>query len=177
LLLLAQAETGRLPLAEEPLELDTLLLEVYQQARMLAGEGVRVELGEEDQARVVGDEDRLKQVLLNLVTNALDHTPAGGRITLGLSREGEWATVRVADTGSGIPEEELPYIFERFYRVDRARKRRERGGAGLGLSIAYWITRMHGGNLEVESKLGEGTVFKVRLPLEGRVGGARRDRS
>lgn len=165
LLLLVQAETGKLPMAQELVELDTLMLEVFQQAKVLATGKVTVRIGQEDQARVIGDRDRLKQVMLNLVGNALEHTPESGSVTLSLTRIEDHARFSVTDTGSGIAKEELPHIFERFYRIDPARKRKDRGGAGLGLSIAYWITRTHKGRLEVASELGEGSTFSVWLPL------------
>ena len=174
LLMLAQAESGKLPLAKEDIELDTLLLEVFHQAKVLSQDRVEVRLAAEDQARVVGDRDRLKQVLLNLVANALEHTPAGGGVRLGLACVGEWARLTVSDTGSGIPKEELPHIFERFYRVDRSRHRSARGGAGLGLSIAYWLTRSHQGRLEVDSEVGKGTTFSVWLPRAGNGNGEKR---
>lgn len=168
LLLLAKAETGKLPLALEEIELDTLLLEVYKQGNVLAGEGIKVEIGREDQVRVVGDRDRLRQVFLNLIANAITHTPSGGTVTLALACVEDWARLTVTDTGSGIPNEELPNIFERFYRIDRSRQRSDTGGAGLGLSIAYWITRSHNGRIEVASEEGRGTTFSVWLPrLEG----------
>jgi signal transduction histidine kinase len=165
LLLLVQAESGNLPLAQELVELDTLMLEVFQQAKILAPEGVHVKIGTEDQARVIGDRDRLKQVMLNLAANAIEHTSKGGSITFSLSCDGEHSKFSVSDTGSGIPEDEIPHIFERFYRVDPSRKRRVGGGAGLGLSIAYWITRSHEGRIEVNSEKGVGTTFNVWLPL------------
>jgi two-component system OmpR family sensor kinase len=164
LLFLAQAETGKLPLAQEVVELDTLMLEVFQQAKILARDQVEVCLGQEDQARVLGDRDRLKQVFLNLVANALDHTPSGGRVTLNLTCVQEWARLVVSDTGPGIPKEDIPHIFERFRRLDRSRRLAGNGGAGLGLSIADWITRIHGGRIEVESEVGGGTDFSVWLP-------------
>lgn len=164
LLLLAQAESGRLPLAQEVIELDTLMLEVYQQAKVLASNGVRVEIGHEDQVQVRGDRDRLKQVMLNLIANALEHTPSGGLVTLALTCVEDWARLTVTDTGAGIPKEDLPRVFERFYRVDRSRNRRNEGGAGLGLSIAYWITRGHSGRMEVASEENKGTTFSVWLP-------------
>ncbi len=167
ILVLTQAESGKLPLARSELELDTLVLEVFQQSKVLAQDRVEVRLGQEDQARVMGDRDRLKQVLLNLMSNAIEYTPAGGSVTLGLACVGDWARVTVSDTGPGIPREELPHIFERFYRVDRSRKRTGQGGAGLGLSIAYWITRSHEGRLEVASEVGKGTTFSVWLPQSG----------
>ncbi len=164
LLLLARAESGRLPLAKDAVELDSLLLEVYKEAQLQAEGRVEIKIGEEDQAQVVGDRDRLKQVLLNLVGNAVEHTPQGGKETLGLKAMNGWARLTVTDTGPGIPPEQLPHIFERFYRVDSARKRRGTGGAGLGLSIAYWITRSHGGRIEVTSQHQEGATFSVWLP-------------
>lgn len=170
LLLLAQAESGRLPLAMEPIELDTLMLEVFKQAKVLASNGVRVEIGREEQVQVRGDKDRLKQVFLNLVANALDHTGSGGVVTLSLGCVEGWARLTVTDTGRGMPQEELPHIFERFYRIDPARKRSDFGGAGLGLSIAYWITRSHNGRIEVASEVGKGTTFSVWLPRAGENG-------
>jgi len=165
LLLLAQSDAGTLPLAREPVELDTLLLEVYREAQVLAG-GVSLSIGEIDQARVLGDRDRLKQLMLNLVSNALKFTPEGGRVSLGLSLVNGWARVVVSDTGVGIPPEELPHVFERFYRVDKARTRSE-GGAGLGLAIAQRIAQVHGGRIEAASDgaTGRGSTFSVWLPL------------
>ena len=164
LLLLAQAETGKLPLAQDVVELDTLTLEIFQQAKVLAKEKNNVSLGREDQARVLGDRDRLKQVMLNLTANAIEHTGEGGRVLIEIMCDGPWACFVVSDTGPGIPEENLPNIFERFYRLDPSRARKASGGTGLGLSIAYWITRSHGGNIEVESELGVGSTFTMRLP-------------
>src|SRR3990172_124018 len=173
ILLLSQAESGKLPLARDLVELDTLMLEVFQQAKLLAQGRQEVRLGQEDQARVMGDRDRLKQVLLNLVANAVEHNPPGGVVTMALACLGDWARLTVSDTGQGVPKDELPHIFERFYRVDRSRRRSAGGGAGLGLSIAYWITRMHNGRIEVASEEGRGTTFSVWLPLaDGAAGGS-----
>ncbi|MCH7588185.1 MAG: HAMP domain-containing protein [Chloroflexi bacterium] len=165
LLLLVQAETGKLPLAQDIVELDTLMLEVFQQAKILSNGQVKVSIGQEDQVRVIGDRDRLKQVMLNLVANALEHTDQNGTVTLSLARIEDHARFTVSDTGEGIAKNELAHIFERFYRVDPARRRKDRGGAGLGLSIAYWITRSHRGRLEVASQPGMGSTFSVWLPL------------
>ena len=161
LLLLAQADAG-VTLEKKPVELDTLLLEVYRQAGLLAN-GVRMTLSHEDQAVILGDPDRLKQLLLNLVDNALKYTPPGGEVALSLHRQTGWVQVAVADTGIGIPAEDLPHLFERFYRVEKARSR-EKGGTGLGLSIAQWIAQAHGGRIEVESEVGKGSTFTVWLP-------------
>jgi heavy metal sensor kinase len=164
LLVLAQADSGSLPLEKKVMDLDALLLEICRETQVLAG-GVQLTVGEMDVARVVGDVDRLKQVILNLVTNALKHTPEGGRVTLGLARVTRWARLTVSDTGVGIPPDELPKVFDRFYRVDKARSR-AMGGAGLGLSIAQRIVQMHGGRIEAASEgIDKGTTFSVWLPL------------
>jgi two-component system OmpR family sensor kinase len=166
LLLLAQAESGKLPLDMRLVELDTLLLEVLQQTQVLAQGRLEMRLGDIDQVLVCGDRDRLKQVLLNLIGNAIQYTPAGGEVVAGLGKVGERARITISDTGPGIPAEELPYIFERFYRIEKSRKRSSDGkGYGLGLSIAYWIVRHHGGQIDVDSKEGQGTTFCVWLPL------------
>lgn len=165
LLLLAQAESGQLPLELKSVELDTILLEVIQQMQVLASGKVNLRLEEIDQVLVNGDRDRLKQVILNLVSNAVNYTPAGGEVRLWLSKIDQRACLKVEDTGPGIPPEDLPYIFDRFYRGDPSRKRTENSGFGLGLSIAKWIVDRHGGQIEVESQVGKGTRFTVWLPL------------
>ena len=160
LLLLAQADAG-LRLSLVPVEMDTLLLEVYRQAQVMA-QGVAVRLGAEDQAQVMGDHDRLRQLLLNLVDNALKYTSAGGEVTLSMCRRDGWVQVAVADTGIGIAPDDLPHIFERFYRADRRPTRP--GGSGLGLSIGQWIAQAHAGRLEVASQPGRGSTFTLWLP-------------
>ncbi|NDJ76513.1 MAG: HAMP domain-containing protein [Chloroflexi bacterium] len=163
LLLLARADAGRLSLEKEAVELDTLVLEVYNQAHMLS-KGVEVQLGSIDRAHVMGDADRLKQLLLNLVSNGLKYTPEGGTVILNMQRDHHWVYVQISDTGIGIPEDDLPHIFDRFYRVDKARSRAQ-GGTGLGLSIARWVADAHGGQLTVNSQVGVGSTFTVILPL------------
>lgn len=158
LLLLSQADAG-LSLRMQSVELDTIILDVYRQTRVTASE-VNLQLGHEDQAVIQGDADRLKQLLLNLVTNALKHTPAGGYITLSLYREPEWIRITVTDTGRGIAPTALPHIFERFYRAEDDNQK----GTGLGLSIAQWIAQAHGGQITVTSELGKGSVFTLWLP-------------
>lgn len=166
LLLLAQAESGKLPLAREPVELDTLVLEVLSQMHVLAKDHVTLRLGEIDQVLVCGDKDRLKQVLVNLVSNAIKYTPKGGEVVVGLAKVNQKARLTVSDNGPGIPPEDLPHIFERFYRGEKARTRTRDGkGFGLGLSIAYWIVRNHEGQIEVSSSQEKGTTFCVWLPL------------
>jgi len=166
LLLLAQAESGRLPLEQHIVELDTLLLEAMGQMQVLAGNRLSLKLGEIDQVLVCGDQDRLKQVLVNLIGNAIKYTPQGGEVNVGLGKENDKAKIVVSDNGPGIPEEDLPYIFERFYRGEKSRTRSKDGkGFGLGLSIAYWIVRNHNGTIEVSSQTSKGTTFCVWLPL------------
>jgi heavy metal sensor kinase len=162
LLLLAQSEAG-VQMRQEPVELDTLVLEVFRELRPLA-EHVKLQIGSEDQATVIGDRDRLKQALLNLAYNAVQHTPAGGTVTLNLERVGREAAMAVSDTGEGIAPDAMPHIFERFYRADKARVRKG-GGAGIGLAIVKWIAEAHHGTVDVRSTLGEGSTFTVWLPL------------
>jgi signal transduction histidine kinase len=166
LLLLAQAESGKLPLDIRLIELDTLVLEALNQMRVLARDKLELKLGEIDQVLVCGDQDRLKQVLVNLISNAINYTPSGGVVTIGLGKVSDQANLTIHDTGPGIPSEDLPHIFERFYQGEKSRTRSRNGkGFGLGLSIAYWIVRNHDGMIEVESNEGQGTTFRVQLPL------------
>ena len=161
LLLLAKADAGY-RMEMDKVDLRALVLETHRQKQAPAS-GVTLELGEVQPARVVGSSAWLKQLLLILLDNALKYTPQGGRITLALGREAGQAVLRVSDTGIGIAPEDLPNIFERFYRADKARARDE-GGSGLGLAIARWIVDAHGCEIEVESQPGKGSTFTVRLP-------------
>jgi signal transduction histidine kinase len=166
LLLMAQAETGRLPLMFEPVELDEIVFEVFEQMKVLSGGRHKIQMEHIEPTLVSGDRDRLKQVLLNLGSNAIKFTPEGGGISLNLAVNEGWAQVDILDHGSGIPKEELRHIFERFYRGDKSRTRsRGDAGFGLGLPIAYWIIRNHGGRIDVESEVEAGTVFTVWLPI------------
>jgi signal transduction histidine kinase len=167
LLILAQAESGKLPMDHRRVEMDTVLLEVCNHANVLSAGRVMLEIGEIDQVLVCGDRDRLKQVALNLMANAVKYSSDDGKVLVTLNKDRERMYLRVEDDGPGIPEEDLPHIFERFYRGDRARHRQgqEGSGFGLGLSIAYWIVRTHQGQIEVQSQVGQGTTFTVVLPL------------
>ena len=168
LLLMAQAESGRLELNMRPVELDTLLLEVYQQACILAGDTKQIRIMDIDQVLVVGDQDRLKQVLLNLVSNAIKFTKPDGRIDLSLRIVENEACLEVRDDGEGIHPDDLNHIFERFYRAEKSRTKLidyDQKGFGLGLSIAYWIMLRHEGKIEVNSVYGKGATFTMRLPL------------
>jgi len=168
LLLLAQADSGALQLEMQAVEMDTLLLDVFRQTQRLADRRkgkdlLNVRLGSEDQALVCGDRERLRQLLLNLADNAIKYTPAGGTITLGLKIEDGWVQIYVSDTGIGIPEDQQKFIFDRFYRTDKARSR-ELGGSGLGLSIVAWIVEAHNGHIDVASSPQKGSTFSVWLP-------------
>ncbi len=171
LLLLAQAESGRLPMDLKRVELDTVLLEVFQQMKTLAGERISVKITDIDQILVMADRDRIKQVLLNLGGNAIQYTQPGGQVKVSLQKVATKARITFTDNGTGIPPQDLPHIFERFYRGERSRKRASgsTGGAGsgfgLGLSIAYWIVHALNGDIEVHSQEGQGTTFFVWLPL------------
>ena len=162
LLALARADAG-LSLRRQRVELDRILLDSFSAARHLA-RGQSIDIEGLEPALVEGDPDRLKELLLILLDNALRYTPSGGRVTLDLRRNGKTAEVTVRDTGVGIAPEDLPRVFERFYRTDPARAR-DPGGTGLGLSIARWIVEQHGGNVWLESQPGRGTTATVRLPL------------
>jgi len=126
--------------------------------------GIELQVCTLQSATVSGDTARLIQVLMGLVDNALTYTNAGGIVTLGVEVRDTVACLTVEDTGIGIAEEDVPYIFERFYRADPARSRAA-GGSGLGLSIAHWVIQAHGGSIEVESLVGQGSTFTVTLPL------------
>ncbi|MDO8500782.1 MAG: ATP-binding protein [Gemmatimonadaceae bacterium] len=167
LLTLARADEGRFDIHREPVELKPLVEDVYETALIL-GEGaeVTVNLPFTAEVTVMGDPTRLRQLFLNLVTNAIKYTPAGGKVDIGLGLHPDNVTFAVRDTGIGIAAADVPHIFERFWRADRVRSRMsERGGFGLGLAISQWIAQAHGGTLTASSRLGRGSLFTVTLPL------------
>jgi signal transduction histidine kinase len=166
LLLLAQAESGKLPLNLSRVELDSVLLEVFQQVKVLAGDKINLKITDMEPVEVMADRDRIKQVYLNLLANAVKYTPSGGSVMVSIRRIQERIETTITDTGPGIPARDLPHIFERFYRGDKARTRSADGSSfGLGLSIAFWIVKNHGGAIEVQSNEGAGTTFMVWLPV------------
>ena len=167
LLLLAQTEAG-LQLRREPVALDELVLEVVRDLAPLT-QGVTLLPDVTEQIEVLGDRDRLKQSLLNMAANALQHTPPGGRVTIRLAREHTHAMLQVCDTGDGIADEALPYVFERFFRADKSRSRAA-GGAGLGLAIVKWVAEAHAGEVSAQSTVGQGSTFTLRLPLASEPG-------
>lgn len=167
LLTLARADEGRFDIHREPIELKPLVDDVYETAVILGeGAGVAVNLQFTADVTVMGDPTRLRQLFLNLVTNAIKYTPSGGKVDIGLGLHPDNVTFAVRDTGIGIAAADVPYIFERFWRADRVRSRMsERGGFGLGLAISQWIAQAHGGTLTASSRLGRGSLFTVTLPL------------
>jgi two-component system, OmpR family, sensor kinase len=165
LMLLARADAGVLRLDAKPIPLDQLARDVCGQAQRLAEtRRVTLALEEAEPLTILGDPDRLRQVLLNLADNGIKYTPAGGRVAVSLQREGSWACLRVADTGIGLSPEEQKRVFDRFYRSPEAKSQGD-GGAGLGLCIARSVVEAHGGKIQVESAPGKGSTFAVFLPL------------
>ncbi len=161
----ARAESGALKLSLREVDLEEaaspIVASFEQQA---SNKGVSLELAALRPVRVEADPDRLAQVFVNLIDNALRHTSEGGRIRVEIDARDSDAVLRVRDTGEGIPYRDLPHIFERFYVVDRSRTRGS-GGAGLGLAIVKGIVDAHGGSISAESMLGRGTSFTIRLPI------------
>lgn len=166
LLTLARADEGRFDLVREPLDLEPLARDVFETALILGEDaGLTVTMPRVENSVVNGDHTRLRQLFLNLITNAIKYTPRGGEVELRLTASEGEAQFSVRDTGIGIAAIDLPNIFDRFYRADRVRSRQsERGGFGLGLSISQWIAQAHGGSLTVQSRLHRGSTFTVTLP-------------
>ena len=166
LLFLVRGESGRITLSFANMDLTRLLADLARELVPAAADRrltVTTDLPEQPITAFV-DADRLQQVFHNLFENAMRYTPAGGSIHVRLGAAPGEARMEVADTGIGIPEKDLPFVFERFFRSDRAR-RAYSGGSGLGLSIARWIVDAHKGTIAVQSEAGKGTVFTVTLPL------------
>jgi signal transduction histidine kinase len=161
LLALARADAGA-SVRKERVELDWVVLEALREARHLA-HGQQIEVEAIEPVLIQGDGDRLKQLILILLDNAIRYTPVDGRIFLAMHRDASSALIRVKDSGIGIPAEDLPHVFERFYRADPARAR-DPGGTGLGLAIAKWIVTQHGGEIGMASTQGHGAEVTVRLP-------------
>jgi len=170
LLLLARADNGELKVVRQSMMLDALVLEVYEEAHVLAAKRqLKILLGKLEDLPIEGDADRLKQLLLNLVNNAIKFTPDGGTIKLEAYQQAGRALLVVSDTGIGISEADQKRIYDRFFQADHSRVHREgHDGAGLGLSIVRWIVQAHDGQIQVNSALGQGTTFTVSLPLDRR---------
>jgi heavy metal sensor kinase len=167
LLMLARADAGRVELQCEPVELRQLgenMTDYISALAELRAQTLRFD-APDSPITIHADQQRIKQLLLNLLDNAIKYTPEGGAIRLSLKADNQWAILTVADNGRGIPAEDLPHVFERFFRRSAKTADRTASGSGLGLSIVKWIVDAHGGQIEVQSKLGEGTTFTVKLPL------------
>ncbi|MBC7243585.1 MAG: hypothetical protein H5T60_14200 [Anaerolineae bacterium] len=163
---LAQAEAGQLNLVRRPVRVDEIVhraAEAFNWQVESKELTLRVDVPA-DLPLVDVDPERIGQVLRNLLSNAILHTPAGGEIDIVARAGGKWVTVAVKDTGEGIPPEHLPFVFDRFYRVDKSRSRLT-GGVGLGLAIAKHLVEAHGGDIHVESRVGEGSTFTFTLPI------------
>ena len=168
LLTLARADEGRFDLYREPVPLGPVVRDVYETALILGEDcGLSVSMSVLEDGVVDGDARRLRQLFLNLITNAIKYTPRGGRVEVSLShRMANEIAFTVRDSGIGMSAADLSHVFERFWRADRARSRTsERGGFGLGLAISQWIAQAHGGRITVQSRLGRGSVFTVTLPM------------
>ena len=172
LLLLAESDVGRLKAERHPVRLDQIVATSLDMFRGAAEErGVELVAGDLRAATVLGEAGRLRQVVNNLIDNALKFTPAGGQIRVALldKPETEQVVLRVSDTGMGIAPDDLPHVFDRFYRGDKSRHRDERhSGSGLGLSICHSIVAAHDGEIRVQSAVGRGATFEVLLPAERR---------
>ena len=162
LLFLARGDSEKLKPKKENFPASSLLHEVVVESKLVAPNH-RFEETAPENLQIYADRKLLKQAFRALIDNAIKYTSKNGTIRLAVSDDASGVKIRVTDTGTGIPENELPRIFDRFYRADEDRSR-EKGGSGLGLSIVKWIVDVHGGNITVESKKGEGTSVSVRLP-------------
>jgi heavy metal sensor kinase len=166
LLSLARADSGKEQWNFAEVNLGKLITNLSTDVEVLCQEkGLSFQLGQTQDLVVKGDEARLRELFMNLLDNAIIYTPAPGTVSVSVRREGQMAVVAIKDTGVGIPAEDIPLIFERFYRVDKSRSRAE-GGTGLGLAICRHIAQAHGGKIEVESQVGMGSTFSVWLPLQ-----------
>ena len=166
LLTLVNIDSGGMKLNRENISLKALLDEQIKRLLPLAREnGIEIDLEARDDIGIIGDSLKLQQVIYNVIDNAIKYTPRGGEVHTSLTRSGKQAIIRISDTGIGIPAKDLPQIFDRFYRVDKARSR-STGGTGLGLSIVKQIVQLHGGNIEADSTEGKGTTFTITLPVQ-----------
>ncbi|HEU5237458.1 MAG TPA: heavy metal sensor histidine kinase [Pyrinomonadaceae bacterium] len=165
LFILARQPFEARAIKKEPMNLREIVGECARAAQVLAAQkDLHLTVDAKSPITLTGDDDLLRRLVLNLLDNAVKYTPEGGEISVKLTQQNGTALMIVSDSGIGIPQKDLPHVFDRFYRVDKARSR-ALGGAGLGLSIADWIVKAHGGELSVQSAPGKGSAFTVELPL------------
>jgi signal transduction histidine kinase len=166
LLTLARSDSNEQQIRAENFMMDQLLGIIVEQFKQIA-EIKDITLNEsiESDLNFYGDQERLHQLLVILLDNAIKFTPSNGTVFISCKKEGNYLKIIVKDTGIGISMKDLPYIFDRFFRGDKSRSRTE-GGTGLGLSIAKWIVEAHSGQINVESKQKEGTTFIIKLPIK-----------
>ncbi len=165
LFVLSRSDENQIHLNCRPIDLRDVVEEVCRHAEILAGDkDIGIIIAFLESVNINGDEVRLRQMIWNILHNGIKYTQPKGELKVSLQAQAEFALLTIQDTGIGIPEKDLPLIFDRFYRVDKARSKDE-GGSGLGLSICKHIAEAHKGNIEVESKPGVGTRFKIRIPI------------
>jgi signal transduction histidine kinase len=166
LLLLSKADTGKMQLDMGEVEVKDLVLQVFMDMNILAEKKqVALEVGDLEDARLRGDALKLRRMLWNIVDNGIKYTKSGGRVEISSLMEDGCVRINVRDTGVGIGDDDIKYIFDRFYRADRARTRES--GTGLGLSISKWIAEAHKGVIEVTSRPAAGSLFSIKLPTSG----------
>ena len=166
LLTLTRADAGQIPLTFEAVDVGDIVAGIVEQVRPAATDkGIAIGYDPGPPLTVKADEDLMLQLMLNLLDNAIKYTPRGGKVSVGWSTDGKLVALQVKDTGIGIAPEHLPYLFDRFYRVDKARTRAE-GGAGLGLAISHWIAQVHNASIDVYSAPGQGPSFTLLLPAQ-----------
>ncbi|MDW7668039.1 MAG: HAMP domain-containing sensor histidine kinase, partial [Bacillota bacterium] len=166
LLSLVDLDKNKLKLNYQITYLNYILEKIIEQLNPLAKEkNIKLVLEEKDRIQIKMDKDKIKQAIINVVHNAIKYSEEDTVVKVSLYSDKSYATIKVSDTGFGIPKESIPYIFDRFYRVDKARSRKT-GGTGLGLSISKQIINMHHGTINVKSRVGKGTTFYIKIPLE-----------
>jgi signal transduction histidine kinase len=165
---LARADAGNYPLRSMPMYLDEVIDEVVRAARVVAGtKHVLVDATAIPSAAFTGDEDLVRRMIVNLIDNAVRHTPAGSTVRVELDQTDSGYAIAVKDQGPGIPSDIKAHIFERFFRADASRRSTPRDGAGLGLALARWIARAHGGDVVLARTSPSGSTFVISLPSSG----------
>jgi signal transduction histidine kinase len=166
LFMLSKSDENQIALDCESVDLKLLIEEICGHAEIIASEkNIKIVIAYLERIQVYGDPVRLRQMIWNVIVNGIKYTQPDGEVTISLQEKKDIALITIQDNGIGISNSDLPLIFNRFYRVDKARSREE-GGTGLGLSICKFIVSAHKGSIDIESTLGEGTKFKIKLPKQ-----------